>query len=66
MTTEEAFALVNRREKVAIARSSATWIGRPIGVITKPAVIVEHEDGSRVAVVLDGAEVVPLEGSQHG
>jgi hypothetical protein len=66
MDLVEASDLMNHnpdeRPWVAVERSGASWTGRVRGIITRPALVLEQEDGRQFAIVLEGAtakEVAP-------
>lgn len=46
-----------KRKVVNVKRSGAEWTGELVGIVERPALVLEV-DGQKVPIVLDGAEVV--------
>jgi hypothetical protein len=46
-------------DQVEIKRSGAAWVGKVVGIIDSPSLILEQADGTRVSIALDGATATP-------
>lgn len=60
LTEAEALRLVNYSRSVRVRRNGSSWEGRAAGFVDRPSLLIEHHDGSRTAVAIDGATVEEL------